>query len=410
MAHRLRRALAAVAASLALAAGAGSTASAAAPPDVRAPAAIVLDARSGAVLFAKDPDGRRAIASTTKLMTANLVLQRARDDQVFTAPPYGAQPAESVVGLRAGERMTVRDLLRALLLPSANDAAATLALGVAGSTGAFVDQMNAEARRLHLVNTGYANPVGLDDPANYSSARDLANLARRLMRDPRFARVVDMPRATLTSGARPRTVLNRNQLVRSYPFVDGVKTGHTRQAGYVLVGAARRGTSRVISVVLHEPSEAARDRESLALLRYGLDQFQEVRPLIARKTLALVPVNWFDGVHIRLRAERDLTLSVRRGASVRTHVRLPFPLHLTGPLPTGTAVGSVTVVVDGRRVARVPLVTDEPTPAASFVRKAAIYAGGNRWAVVFGLLGIVLLAVFRFGDPLVALVRGRGER
>ncbi|MEA2375201.1 MAG: hypothetical protein QOD53_1664 [Thermoleophilaceae bacterium] len=405
-----RRSLAVLAAALVAAACAGGTVTAAGPPAIRAPGAILVDAGTGAVLYAKNPDGRRLIASTTKLMTAEIVLERARLTQEFVAGPYRGTSAESTIGLAAGERMTVHDLLRALLLPSANDAAATLARGVAGSESAFVDMMNAEAQRLHLTNTRYANPVGLDDPNNYSSPRDLAKLARRLMRDPRFAAIVNLPRATLKSGAHPRTIVSRDQLVRTVPYVDGIKTGHTRAAGYNLVGAAHRGTSRVISVVLDEPSEAARDRESLALLRYGLDQFHQVQALSRATTLALVPVNWFDGVHIKLHADRDVRLSVRRGASVRTNVHLPYPVHLSGPLPTGSRVGSVTVVVDGKRVERAGLITAEPTPAASFLRKATVYAGGNRWAVAFGALGIAMLAMFRFGSPLVTRMRGRRER
>ena len=353
-----------------LGAAAGDAQAATALPRIRAPGAILVDADSGAVLFAKDADGRRPIASTTKLMTAELTLRRARTSQVFVAPAYPASPAESTIGLAAGERMTVHDLLRALLLASANDAAATLANGVGGSEAAFVQEMNAEAGRLGLTETSYSNPIGLDDPGNYSSARDLARLARHLMGDRRFAKIVDLRQATLTSGRIRRTIQNRNQLVRSVPFVDGVKTGHTRQAGYVLVGAATRGATQVISVVLHEPSEAARDSESLALLRYGLDRFEEIRPVSRDRTLALLPVNYFDGVHIKLHAARDVRLSVHRGAKVHTNVHLPFPMHLTGPLPAGRRVGSVTVVVDGRRAARVPLVTTEATPAASFVSES----------------------------------------
>jgi D-alanyl-D-alanine carboxypeptidase (penicillin-binding protein 5/6) len=405
-----RRALAVAAAVLVLAMALAGAATAAPLPAIRAPSAILVDARSGAVLYAKDADDRRPIASTTKLMTAEIALRRARASQELVAVAYPASPAESTLGLVAGERMTIHDLLRALLLASANDAAATLAHGIGGTESAFVQEMNAEAGRLGLRETRYSNPIGLDDPGNYSSARDLAKLARRLMGDPRFAKIVDLPGARLKSGARPRTIANRNQLVRTVPFVDGVKTGHTRQAGYVLVGAARRGATQVISVVLHEPSEAARNAESLALLRYGLDRFREVQPVSRDRALALVAVQYFDGMHVRLRPARDIRLSVRRGARVRTSVHLPSPLHLTGPLPAGSRVGSVSVVVDGRRAARVALVTAEPTPGASFLRRAALYAGGNGWALAFGVAGIVLLALFRMGVPLLARTRGRDER
>ena len=151
-----------------------ATAAAAPAPPIQAPAAIVIDASDGHVLYARGPDQRRAIASTTKLMTALLVLERARPGEVFTAPDYDAAPAESRIDLAAGERMTVSDLLEALLLESANDAAVTLADGVSGSTGRFVAAMNRRAQALGLADTRYANPIGLDDPDGYSTAGDLA--------------------------------------------------------------------------------------------------------------------------------------------------------------------------------------------------------------------------------------------
>jgi D-alanyl-D-alanine carboxypeptidase (penicillin-binding protein 5/6) len=376
------------------------------PPKVRAPAAIVVDADSGAVLYEKNPDRRRMIASTTKLMTALLALRSTKPAEVLRAAPYQAGAAESTLGLEAGERMTARDLLRALLLPSANDAAATLARGISGSEDAFVARMNAEARRLGLRGTSYANPIGLDDPRNYSTARDLATLARTLLRDRTFAGIVDLPRARLESGARPRTVLNRNRLVRERPFVDGVKTGHTLQAGYVLVGAAHRGPARVVSVVLGEPSESARDAETLKLLRYGLTRYERVHVISAVRALDLVPVNYFDGAKVSLHAARDVTLTVPAGARIHTYIRMPFPVHLTGPKPGGATVGEITVAVDGHPAADVPLVTGQPVPESSFVRRLAIETGHTRPTLALGIIGVALLALLQFGGPLVGIRDG----
>src|SRR5439155_8141786 len=192
------------------------------------------------------------------------------------------------------------------------------------------------------------NPIGLDDPDNYSTARDLAALARRLMRERAFARIVDLHIAPIRSGANPRTVMNRNDLVRTVPFVDGVKTGHTRDAGYVLVGAGHRAGARIISAVLGDPSEAARDSDTLAVLRYGLSRFVRVHPVSAVPTLGFASVEFFSGVHVGLHAARDVRLSVRRGARVRTHVAFPDLFRVTGPMPAGATVGAVTVTVDGR--------------------------------------------------------------
>ena len=355
-------------------------------PDLSgAAAAILVDARDGTVILAKDPGERRQIASTTKLMTALLALERTRPDQVFRAPDYRALPVESKINLRAGERMRVDDLLEALLLESANDAAATIAQGVSGSRPRFVADMNERARALRLADTSYANPIGLDDPLNYSSARDLATLARRLMRDERFAAVVRRPSAVLESGARRRVVRNRNDLIGRVPRVDGVKTGHTRQAGYILVGsAAGAGGARVVSVVLGEPSEAARDETSKALLGYGLAQFRRVRPLDSRRAVARADIAYRDG-SVRLVPARDVGLVARRDEKVTT--RVDAPAEVEGELAAGARVGAVAVLRDGEVVRRVALVTATGVPGAGPLRRVVHELG----TPLTGLLIAVIL-------------------
>ena len=368
-------------------------------PAVRAPAAIVVDARSGDVLFAKEPEAERSIASATKLMTALLTLERADPSDVFRAADYRAGPIESKIGLRPGERMRVRDLLVALLLESANDAAATLAEGVAGSRSEFVEAMNRRAAELGLDETSYANPIGFDDPDNHSSARDLAALSRVLLRDERFANIVDLPRATLRSGARERTIANRNRLVASHPFVDGVKSGHTAAAGYVLIGSASRAGARVISVVLGEPSEAARDADTLALLSWGLDQFRRVRAVVRGRTVARAAVKHRGDERVGLRPATDVTVTVRRGERPQTRVRAPRELE--GPLPAGRRVGSVQVLVRGRVVRTAPLLTAAAVPEAGLLRRLAGATGGAlTW---LALLAILVLAA-------VLALRARGAR
>jgi D-alanyl-D-alanine carboxypeptidase (penicillin-binding protein 5/6) len=361
------------------------------PPVPGAQAAIVIDGRNGEVMFAKRARSRRQIASTTKLMTALLTLERTRPRQVFRAADYDAAPVESQIGLRPGERMRVSDLFEALMLESANDAAVTLAEGVSGSVSAFVADMNARGRELGLADTSYANPIGLDDPLNYSTAGDLAKLSLALMRRPRFARVADLPAAQLESGARPRLIDNRNTLIASYPFVDGVKTGHTSQAGYVLIGSARsRIGGKVIAVVMGEPSEAARDADTLKLLRWGLARFRRVRVLEASRPLARAAIEYRDE-RAALVPKRGVVLTLRDGERVRRRVRAPD--EVSGPLPARRRVGSVTVSVDGERVRRVPLVTAAEVPEAGTLRVLLSELGVplTVLAVLAILLGATLL-------------------
>jgi serine-type D-Ala-D-Ala carboxypeptidase (penicillin-binding protein 5/6) len=379
----------------ALLVGAPAAAAAEPPPATSGAAALVVDARTGDQMYGKDAGEARPIASATKLMTALLTLERADIDDVFPAAAYSASPVESKIGLMPGERMTVRDLLTALILESANDAAVTLAENVGGSREAFVCEMNRRAVELGLRDTSYTNPVGFDDPDNHSSARDLATLARLLLAKPEFARIADLPMATLKSGARPRTIDNRNVLVQRYPFVSGVKTGHTLGAGYVLVGSGAAGGGRVITVTLGAPSEAARDADTLALLRWGIEQFHRVRVVRPGKPLTEIDVSYRDE-DAEVGAARPVTLVLRRGERARTV--LDAPDELDGPLAEGARVGWVEVQREGETVRRVPLVTLDAVEGASFLRK------------VVRTLGILLIVAIVLGIVFVVIVVARRRR
>jgi serine-type D-Ala-D-Ala carboxypeptidase (penicillin-binding protein 5/6) len=358
-------------------------------PEVSASSAIVVDARDGHVIYERAPDARNAIASTTKLMTALVSIEELPLGRRLRAAPYHAAAVESQIGLRPGERMSVADLLRALMLESANDAAETLARGAAGSVRRFVHRMNRRARELGLRATRYANPVGLDEPGNYSSARDLSRLARLVLRHDFLAETVAMPRARLLSGSHERIVANRNDLVGRVPWIKGVKTGHTAQAGYVLIGAGRRKGATLVSVALHTPSEAARDADTLHLLDFGFGRYRRARALRSKVALARPKVAFFGDRRVPLVPARSLTVGVRRGQ--RLHRSIDAPRELHGPIERGTRVGTVTVRLSGRRLATVPLLTAAPVPRAGFARKAAHYAVRPLLLAALVVLAVVAL-------------------
>ena len=370
-------------------------ASAQAPPRVQAPAAIVVESSTGDVAFERNASEKRPIASTTKLMTALLALEGIALDDVLTAPGYDPAPAESVIGLRAGERMSVRDLLRALLLPSANDAAMALAVGLSGSEESFVSEMNRRARELGLRDTHYANPIGLDEEGNRSSARDLVTLAAVLRRKPFFRETVDLPQAVLSTGSRRRTIENRNTLVQRVPMVDGVKTGRTLQAGYVLVGSATRDGVTVMSAVLGEPSEAARDADSLALLNYGLSHYERRTVVKSGQPLARADLK-YRGDSVRLVSADTVQRVVRKGQRATTRV-VGAPDELDGPLPAGARVGTVEVRVRDKVVERVPLVTDVAVAEASLADRigSALSEPGSILLIALLLGCTVLLVLLR---------------
>lgn len=372
-----------------------------APPAVSAPSALVVEASTGDVLFAKAPDKRRAIASTTKLMTALLVLERSKPSTILSAARYRALPVESKIGLRPGERLTVADLLRGLLVGSANDAAVTLAEGVGGSRAAFVRAMNVRAGELGLKGTRYANPIGLDAPGNYSTARDLARLTLRLRRFAFFRRTVARPTVTLRSGDRPRTISNRNKLV-GLPEINGVKTGHTGAAGWVLIGSGQKRGITLVSVVLGAPSEAARQADTRKLLTWGYGRYRRVRPVDPGEVLARVPIRYRRGAELALVTERSGRRLVVR---IDEHLRrcaVRAPTEVVGPIRRGQRLGNVDVCRGSKRVARVALVATAAVPAAGAGQQTKDW-----FTRPFSLLVVVLAGIA--GTVLLARLRGGGS-
>jgi serine-type D-Ala-D-Ala carboxypeptidase (penicillin-binding protein 5/6) len=336
-------------------------------PSIDASAWILIDALDGDLIAAKGADRPLPIASATKLMTAYLTLKNLKPNQTVPAAPYRPiASAEILLGLRPGEKIKVRDLLYGLLLPSANDAAQTLAVAVAGSLPAFVEEMNQAAQSLGLANTSFSNPIGLDAPDNYSSARDLVTLTDLLLENRLFARIVDTPSASLRSGGTQRRVDTRNNLLTQYPFVAGVKTGHTIKAGYVLVGAGTRDSTTLISAVLGAPSEAARDAETLELLNYGFSLYRPSTPVERGAELADPKLD-YRNERLPLVAARTLRVSAREGEPVETRVAAPD--EVSGAVEEGEELGKVVVTVNGKPTASSPLVAAESVEAASFLDK-----------------------------------------
>lgn len=356
-------------------------------PAITAPAGIVVEATTGDVAWQKEADTRRSIASTTKLMTALVVLEEADLDAVVNAPRYRATSTlESVMGLVPGERITIRDLLRGLLVDSANDAAYALALKVGGTVPQFVRRMNERAQELGLENTSFANPIGLDDPDNYSTARDLAALTLVLRKNALFREIVDSETITLESGARPRTLENTNTLLGDQAWVDGVKTGQTSSAGEVLVASGRRGGIPIVTVVMGAETKELRDSESLELLTYGFGRYERYRAVTEDELVRELPIVDRDGAELRVIAARSITRITRKGAVVDEEITLPEKVE--GPISYRQKLGELVLRVGDRQVARVPLVSALSVPKAGTARKLQNLLLGP-WTLL--VLGAILL-------------------
>ena len=377
----MRRALLAVVALVAalatfvLASSAGAQSS---EPEIPA-AAWYLVGDDGAVLARHDADRSRAIASITKLMTAIVVLEHAKLNDVVRVSPAAATIGESTVYLRAGEELTVAELLRATLIPSANDAADALALYVgSGSADRFVDLMNAKAKELGLSDTTFENPHGLDERGHVSSARDATALVRYALGIP-FIRDA-LSRSSLTLGGR--TFETTDDLLTSWaPLVAG-KTGHTRDAGWSEAAAAARGGTTVYGAVLGSGSRASRNDALRELLTYGLDQYRAVQ-VIDRARVYATPVTGYGQPDVELVAPRGIIRSIRVGRPLVE--RIVAPSALTLPVEKGTRLGRVEVYDGSRLVAASSLVAAEAVPDAGLWGKAKWYVtqtARNLWGIV----------------------------
>jgi serine-type D-Ala-D-Ala carboxypeptidase (penicillin-binding protein 5/6) len=357
-----------VAVPLALVGAAAAAAEIGRPPAVDADAMLVAT-RSGEILYARNGREQLPMASITKLMTALVALDSSRPSRVVRVHPAAVGIGGSSIFLRAGERLTVRDLLAAALIQSANDAAVALAAATTnGDISAFVARMNRKARVLGLENTHFANPEGLDAPGHYSSARDVLTLAQEAMSRGVVRRLV----ARRGKRIPGRSLFTWNDLLRTYPGVFGVKTGHTSGAGWCQVAVARRDGSTVYAVILGSATRAGRNADLAELLTYGLDRFGR-QPLVAgggAYASADIP---FEDQNLSLVAAEAAAAVVRLDRRLRRQVVAPAAVD--APVDRGDRLGHIRVTQDGKVVAEVPLVAARDVPEPGFGRRFSWYAG-----------------------------------
>ena len=330
-------------------------------PGVHARSGILIDRRSGKVLWAKDPNLRLAPASCTKIMTALLVLERYQDlDRYVTAPAAIADQGGVAIGLRVGDRISVRQALYALMVKSANDAALTLASAVSGSERAFVARMNARAVRLGLRRTHFVNCRGRPVPGHYASARDLAKLGRFAMQDARFRMIVATQTAVITWPPEHAVSVTSHNGLLDYSWGDGIKTGSTRESKAVLVGSGMPGLVPLIVVTMREPSRRQEVEDAVALLSWGSGLY--ATSLVVASGGVVAELSVAGGDPVAAVAAWDLSAVVRTSATVTPVLQLPAQ-----PLPSrpedGARLGSVTYRSDGLDLGTVDLLA-APVPAA----------------------------------------------
>lgn len=341
-------------------------------PTVEAKAWLLLDVNSGQVLGSRNAGDRFEPASLTKLMTAYLAFgalkqKSLKPDQVVPVSTRAWKAEGSRMFIEPNKPVTVDELLRGVIVQSGNDASIALAEAIGGSEDLFAQMMNREAKRLGLANTHFTNATGLPNPQLYSTAQDLAQLVVALIRDyPEYYPLYSQKEYRYNN----ITQANRNRLLWLDPTVDGIKTGHTENAGYCLITSARRGERRLISVVLGTASESARAAESQKLLNWGFQFYDSVRLYAANQPVTQLRV--WKGASNLLKAgfTSDLYIAVPKGQGNKLKATVESLQPLLAPVSPGQRVATLKLEIDGKPWRELPVVALEEMPVAGIFGRA----------------------------------------
>ena len=317
-----------------------------AAPAVSARCGILMDAATGRILWQQRAHERSLVASTTKIMTGLLIAENCDMDDTVNIPSEAVGVEGSSLYLKEGECLTVSELLYGMMLHSGNDAAVALAIHCSGDLETFVSLMNRKAMELGMEDTLFANPHGLDHPEHYSTAYDLAVLARYAMQNSVFARVVSAKTAVFPE----RTFTNHNKLLWRYEGASGVKTGFTKAAGRILVSAAKRDGRSLIAVTISAPNDW---QDHKRLLDLGFSDLEQKVLMQAGETLANIPVLCGSDALAQVVLKEDIMFPVRDGETVS--FRCDVPVYVFAPVLRDRMAGHLTLQIDGEDVAAFPL-------------------------------------------------------
>ncbi len=326
--------------------------------ETSAKGAVVINGTTGEIIWEQNSSQKLSMASTTKIMTALLLCENGDMDKQIVTTPEMVTVEGSSMGLLAGDTVSYRDLLYGMMLASGNDAANTTAISLGGSVQDFVAMMNEKADEIGLENTNFETPSGLDSAGHYSTALDMAQLARYALQNEEFRKASSSMYATLCYGNPPykRTLKNHNKLLLSYDGLIGVKTGYTKKSGRCLVTAAQRGTACVIAVTLCDPNDW---RDHKNMLDYGFSQLSE-RTADANVTDT---VNVVGSTNENIKTETGVvTLSLTESEWQRLQKKVYLPPFVYAGVKSGDFVGRVDYLIDGKTVASADIVAAENAP------------------------------------------------
>ena len=342
-----------------------------APPKLAAKSYILIDADSGRVLVENNADKQLPPASLTKMMTAYLVESEISkgnitpEDKVRVSVKAWKAPGSRMF-IKEGDFVTIEDLLKGIIIQSGNDASIAVAEHIGGSEAAFADLMSQHAQMMGMKSTQFQNATGLPMKGHYSTARDMSVLANHIIKDfPEQYSVYSQQYFTYNGIRQP----NRNRLLWRDKSVDGLKTGHTDEAGYCLVASAKRGDMRLISVVMGTSSEEARARESQKLLAYGFRYFETLRPYSAGDVLNEPKVWGGQQEDVKLGIREDLDITIPRGQAKRLTAKLNVNKVIKAPVSEGQTMGVLQISLDDEILAERPLVALESVEQGGFFKR-----------------------------------------
>ncbi len=327
-----------------------------AEPSIGAQAAILIEQSTGKVLFGQNAHQKLPMASTTKIMTALIAIERGNLDDIVTTASEAYGVEGSSMYIQKNEKLSLKDLVYGLMLNSGNDAAIAIAIHIGGSIEGFADLMNERALSLGLANTHFVTPNGLHDPEHYTSAFDLAAIAREAMNNETFREIAATSYYSAETGNVKRTLKSKNKILWQYEGGNGIKTGYTEAAGKCLVFSAKRADMELIGVVLNSPDIFP---ESMNMLDYGFEAFSMARMVKAGDLVARVKVNKGSKGLVAVTVGRDIVVPVKieEGALLKT--RVVIPRQLDAPLEKGVEIGTLELWDETRLVASEPLVAME---------------------------------------------------
>jgi D-alanyl-D-alanine carboxypeptidase (penicillin-binding protein 5/6) len=350
-------------------------------PDLYVPVGV-LSTMDGRELWAREPESRRAMASTTKIMTAVVVLERADLGAMVTVDRVASKVGESAMGLVPGEKLTIGELLKGVLVQSGNDAATLIAEAVGGSVDGFVALMNSKARQLDLINTAYVNPHGLDAKGHYTSAEDLTALARYAMRNPTFRQLVGVKQVKVRSDRYTHLLTSHNTLLKTYKGAEGVKTGWTDDAGYCVVFAAKRGGIELVGTVMGAASEGGRAQQAKRLLDWGFAHYKTVTVVEAGEALGRVRVSDYLERTVGAQTAETTSMPVFDIAGP-VNRRVELKSDVPAPVAKGDVVGTMTLYQGTSVLVQIPVVASADVPVPS-VWQRVVFFFARMWRGVFG--------------------------